>query len=112
MEIFSAWFPLLGESSLDSITAIFAFNLSKKSNNIHDKKLFLILAISFFSSFISDLIYNVYLNFFKFNYQGNVIVCFFDIPFMIFLLMQLILWSKIILSNKKQKFEIKKILST
>ncbi len=98
---YSAYFPLLGEPGLDAVAVALAFNLYKRCENYTDKKTLFLLSLSFVFSFISDFIYNIVLNFFNFNYKSSVIEALFDVPFAIFLFVQLIMWFCIMLSNKK-----------
>src|SRR3990167_4349390 len=100
MENYSAYFPLIGEVGLDSVAAILTFKLWKKNKGGTHKKIFLFLLASFVASLAADLIYNVVLNLFNFQYKNALIVTLFDVPFALFLLLQLIVWAYLILLNQ------------
>jgi len=99
-ERYSAYLLLIGEAGLDAIAAILTFKLWRRVKIRPQKNLFLILAVSFIASLIADLIYNVVLNVFNFNYKSTIIVTLFDVPFAVFLLLQLIVWANLILINR------------
>jgi hypothetical protein len=98
-ECYSAYFPLIGEAGLDAVAATLTFKLWRKVKNVAYKKIFLILSVSFVASLMADLIYNVVLNLFNFKYENTIIVTLFDVPFALFLLLQLVVWANLILLN-------------
>jgi len=75
------------------------FKLRKKVKDNRYKKIYLFLAISFIASLAADLIYNIVLNLFNFQYENTIIVSLFDIPFALFLLLQLIVLAYILFLN-------------
>lgn len=99
-EHYSAYFPLVGEAGLDAVAAILTFKLWKKVKDNTHKRIFLLLSISFIASLAADLIYNVVLNLFKFQYENTFIVTLFDVPFALFLFLQLTVWANLIIINK------------
>ena len=98
---YSAYFSLMGETSLDAIAALLAFRLKNKFKEKIYQRFFLCLSISFTAALIADLTYNIFLNLFDFNYENTIIIHFFEIPFALFLLLQLIVMAYTILLNKK-----------
>ncbi|HZW61794.1 MAG TPA: HAMP domain-containing sensor histidine kinase [Candidatus Babeliales bacterium] len=100
MERYSAYFPLIGEAGLDAVAATLTFKLWRKVKNVAHRKIFLILSVSFVASLMADLIYNVVLNLFNFKYENTIIVTLFDVPFALFLFLQLVVWANLILLNK------------
>lgn len=99
-EHYSAYFPLVGEAGLDAIAAMLTFKLCKKVKHEKEKKILYILCGSFIASLSADLIYNIVLNLFNFKYESTIIVTLFDVPFALFLLLQLIAWSNVHILNK------------
>ncbi len=110
MEHYSAVFPLIGEGGLDTLAVILTIKLWKKTNNNSHKKIFLLLGISFAALFIADLIYNIVLNLFKFEYKNAIIATLFDLPFALFLFLQLLVWTYLLKLNKNVVSYGKKIL--
>lgn len=108
-ERYSAYFPLIGEAGLDAVAATLTFKLWKKVKNVAHKKIFLILSASFVASLMADLIYNVVLNLFNFQYENIIIVTLFDVPFALFLLLQLVVWANLNFLNKNVLIDRKKI---
>ncbi len=86
---------LLGESSLDLF--IFAACLELfASGSEQIKDIFKYFSLSFLCAFFSDLSYNLTLNVLKVSEFSNILQSLFDVPFLFFLLFQLIAWLRIV----------------
>ncbi|MGQ3888246.1 hypothetical protein ACQUW5_04320 [Legionella sp. CNM-1927-20] len=110
LELYSTYLPLIGETGLDAIAALLAFKLRNQSRETIHKKFFLILAISFIASLIADLTYKIALNIFEFRYEKKALVILFNMPFALFLLLQLIVMAHIIYLNSNLKENKRKTL--
>lgn len=99
--MFSAYFLLIGESSLDILIVTLTFILWKISEKKPTRDIFLYFCISFAFSLAADFIYNVVLNLLNFQYINPYVISFFDFPFALFLVFQLTGWGLILFSNRE-----------
>lgn len=99
----AGYFPLVGEAGLDVVAAILVFRLWKMAEEQHMKNVFLIFFMAFIAAIAADSVYNVVLNLFQFQYINPIVVSLFDVPFGLFLLLQLIAWGWIIFLNKEEE---------
>jgi len=100
--IFSGYLALVGEAGLDLVAASLAFWIWKKADQ-GVKPIYLILCISFILACISDATYNVMLNIKQISMPSIVSVSLFDIPFIGFLLCQIIVWGMIFINADDTK---------
>lgn len=97
---FAGYFALVGETALDIVAAILAFNLWRQLRTEKIRFIYLIFCLAFISAAFADSIYNLVLNLFQFRYINPVVVSLFDIPFAIFLFFQAMAWFLILLANR------------
>lgn len=107
---YSAYLPLVGEAGFDALAALLAFKLKARYKEKTYQIFFLIIFIAFIAAVFSDFIYNIFLNLFDFNYENIIITLLFEIPFALFLLLQLIAMSYVVsLNNSERKIKRKVI---
>lgn len=105
----SGYFSLVGQVGLDVVAAILTFQLYMSSKESKKKFIFLMFFISFFSAIFADSIYNLTMKILNIKYFSSI-NSFFEIPFILFLLFQVIAWGKIFfsgnenISNSKKKY--------
>lgn len=90
LNYYAAYFPLIGKAGLDILSVLLALKLKHQFKEKAHQRFFLILSISFIAALFSDFIYNFFLNLFDFNYKNTLIILLFEIPFALFLLLQLV----------------------
>jgi len=89
----AGYFSLIGETGLDVVAALLAFRLWRKTETPHTRNIFLIFFLAFITAITADCIYNIVLNLLHFQYINPNVISLFDIPFALFLLLQLIAWG-------------------
>lgn len=102
LNYYSAYLSLTGEAGLDALAALLAFKLKAQFKKKAHQRFFLILSISFIAALFSDFTYNIFLNLFNFNYENTLIALIFEIPFALFLLLQLIAMIYILSFNRSE----------
>lgn len=100
--IFSAYLTLIGEAGLDFVAAVLMYRLWRISGK-SVKNIFRFFFISFISAVVADATYNIVLNLYKYEYANSLMDFIFDIPFALFLLMQLAGWASILIVNHNAK---------
>lgn len=89
---------LLGESGLDLIGVGLAYVAYKATEN-NLRIFFLLIFTSLFAAFISDISYNIILNIKQIG-MNNSTNALFDIPFIVFLFLQMLAWIVLFKSEK------------
>lgn len=104
----SGYLSLIGEVGLDIFLTLLLFSLWYKTNFSNNKKLFLLFFLSLLSAVFADGVYNFVLNLYGFKYVNPIVICMFELPFLLFLLFQALAWSYILYINKENllKFNI------
>ena len=97
----AAYLSLFGELSLDIVVAAYMLRLSRHAESTDAAGIFAVFALAFASAGIADGVYNLILNIYNFSYINPFIASLFDVPFAIFLFLQLVGWLKIFLADKK-----------
>lgn len=100
--LLSGYLPLIGEAGLDIFLAVLLFNHCYKTNSSNNKKLFLLFFLSSVTATFADGIYNIVLNSCGFKYVNPIIICMFELPFLLFLLFQAIAWGYILYINTER----------
>lgn len=92
----TGYLSLLGEGGLDLIC--FAITCRLIFNTRHSNQfVFIIFGISFFCALLSDVSYNVILNILNKDHFTAAIEAIFDVPFLLFLVLQAIAWCAIVI---------------
>lgn len=103
----AGYFALVGQVGLDIVAAIFTFHLYVTSKESNTKFIYLMFFISFVAAILADGIYNLTMNILDIKYFSSI-NSFFEIPFILFLLFQVIAWGKIFFSGNEDAPSIKK----
>lgn len=90
----AGYFVLFGQVSLDIIICVYSFILYKKTHKNYLKLAYLFFCLSAISAAIADCIYHIGMNIINVAYF-NEVNSFFEIPFIFFLLFQVIAWGVI-----------------
>lgn len=99
--VISGVFALIGESGLDLLIAILSYISWKRARDA-SKIFFLFLMIAFISAFLSDFIYNYFLNIKQIKIS-TTIDSLFDVPFAVFLFFYMLGWFSIFIKEKDVK---------
>ncbi len=94
--VIAGLFPLIGEAGLDLVAAVLAYLIWIRTKT-RIALFFLLLFIAFIAAFMADGTYNILLNIRQFELT-TFVDSLFDLPFAIFLFIQLIAW--IVLFNR------------
>lgn len=97
---FCGYWILIGQSGFDLIAMFITFRMYKNNKNNKDSVIYLLFSTSFFFAFLADSTYNFFLNIRGMNSYGILIDSIFDIPFILFLLLQSIAWIIVSVKNK------------
>ena len=95
--LLAGYFSLIGEVGLDLVAAILAYRLFVTANICYVRNIFQLYFISFCSALLADGIYNVILNLYHVPEFSSIVSSLFEIPFAIFLLLQVLVFIKIII---------------
>ena len=100
-------FALLGQVSLDILASYLTFKLYRTVKDPRTKNIYFLFFISFISAVFADGIYNFGMNILDIKYFSNI-NSFFEVPFLFFLLFQVIAWGNIFfLQNNDIKYKSK-----
>lgn len=94
--LYAGYLSFIGEVGLDIVAAVLAFYLWKKTTG-PEKIVFALFSISFLLAAITDISYNINTNILGITNFTNIIDSTFDIPFLGFLIFQLLAWIVIFL---------------
>ncbi|MHB1948719.1 MAG: hypothetical protein ACYCQI_11480 [Gammaproteobacteria bacterium] len=96
--IVAGYFALIGQVGMDMVAAILTFHMFATSKESNTKLIYLMFFISFVAAILADGIYNLTMNILDIKYFSSI-NSFFEIPFILFLLFQVIAWGKIFFSD-------------
>lgn len=97
--VYAGYLAFIGEVGLDITAAWLTFNLWKK-NTGQEKNIFALFCVSFVLAAITDASYNIITNILGIINFTNFIDSIFDIPFLGFLIAQLLAWIMVFLKAK------------
>lgn len=101
LNTFVGYFAFLGQVGLDIALTVITYKLFRKSADLKTEKIYLMFLTSFVSAGFADGIYNFGMNVVNVEHFYNI-NSFFEIPFIVFLLLQLMAWW-LILNNFHEK---------
>jgi len=105
MDITAGYLSFIGQCGMDLIAMKLALNCYK--SNIHNNsRPLMVLSISYLFAFFADFLYNVFLNINAWELTSTIDFLF-DLPFLLFITLQMIFWSYVFFKgavNKRQHF--------
>lgn len=97
----AGYMVLLGEAGLDLFAAMLAYRLWQQSTHDYQKHIFLLFTFAFSVAVMVDSTYNILLNLSHYTYDQPLAISLFEVPFLVFLFLQMLAWMSIIHANRE-----------
>jgi signal transduction histidine kinase len=108
--LLAGYFSLIGETGLDIFLTIITLRLWRKTIGSKNTNIFLIFSSAYIAAIFADGIYNIVLNLYEFQYVNPITISMFELPFSLFLLLQIIAWAYVLYLNKADSLIVHKTI--